>query len=314
MSDRLNELANSASALRSTLTVCGQSKPQLDENLRDISALLRAASAETVGTEWYPTGDACKRHNADVNAARVAIAAAKAERDDMAGRWHIARTLCDAKQRAIDEALAAWDDWYQRDGVIDKVEAALRPHATKATEAKPSATVTGSGLCCTDCDPVFRKAYGLDEVAPATTPNSVAREIASVESGDIRYRVWECRVIVPADAPLPDGFDAPPRRAVIDAITSRGIDILRCASGWGHTPTDDELGVLDKEIHYPSQPATPATTPTAAGATPAADDDTRDLIARLALAVRNDAAERCNAELEAACDAIIAIARRGGGA
>jgi len=31
-----------------------------------------------------------------------------------------------------------------------------------------------------------------------------------------RYQVWECKIVVPDDAELPDGFDWPPRRAAME--------------------------------------------------------------------------------------------------
>jgi len=132
--NRLNELADRLEQAMGGVTV------------KEIVTLLRAAAEETVGTEWdddpvrfpYPTR-ARQRHNSDLHAARLAIADLKAERDDMAGRWHIARTLCDAKQRAIDEAavIASHSDPCQL--TFDEIAGILRPHATKATakQAKP---------------------------------------------------------------------------------------------------------------------------------------------------------------------------------
>ncbi len=290
MSDRLNELANSASALRSTLTVCGQSKPQLDEDLRDISALLRAASAETAGTEWGsaqfldPSSPAF--HNNEIHAARVAIADLKAERDEATKMaymilpgdernpgvtWREAYEILDEKalgekhghacavstiaeqrdsalasladkQRAIDEALAAWDDWYQRDGVIDNVEAALRPHATKATEEKPSATVTGSQT--------------------------------------------------PAINVVFDGPPGPESGCFVEVETDDGASIN--AGEWIKRP--DGLWWLRIAL-------------------PAPADDTRELVARLAACIVKDRDQDYHGnEFVNDLDAIIAIARRGGGA
>lgn len=53
-----------------------------------------------------------------------------------------------------------------------------------------------------------------------------------------KYRVWSCKIVVPFEAELPDGFDHPPRRAAIEAVEHAGIDVLSCFSGWG--------GELDK--------------------------------------------------------------------
>jgi len=52
------------------------------------------------------------------------------------------------------------------------------------------------------------------------------------------FRVWDCKIVVPASAKLPNGFDLPPRRAAIEAVESYGIPVLTCFSGWG--------GQLDK--------------------------------------------------------------------
>lgn len=43
-------------------------------------------------------------------------------------------------------------------------------------------------------------------------------------------KIWDCRIIV-GDVELPNGFDAPPRRAAIEAIEQQGISVLGCSSG-----------------------------------------------------------------------------------
>lgn len=53
-------------------------------------------------------------------------------------------------------------------------------------------------------------------------------------------KVWECKIIVPADAELPNGFDWPPRSAAIEAVENAGIPVLGCASGWGGSLTKGE--------------------------------------------------------------------------
>lgn len=60
-----------------------------------------------------------------------------------------------------------------------------------------------------------------------------------------KYRVWACKIVVPADAQLPDGFDAPPRRAAIEAVEEAGIDVFGCFSGWAGELTEIELQVLE---------------------------------------------------------------------
>lgn len=64
------------------------------------------------------------------------------------------------------------------------------------------------------------------------------------------YRVWTCKIVVKADAALPDGFDSPPRRAAIDAVANVvGDAYLACFSGWGGTLTSSE-----REVMVESQP------------------------------------------------------------
>lgn len=54
------------------------------------------------------------------------------------------------------------------------------------------------------------------------------------------YKVWECKIVVPADTELPFGFDSPPRSAAKAAVEDEGIEIVACYSGWGGTLTKDE--------------------------------------------------------------------------
>ena len=65
-------------------------------------------------------------------------------------------------------------------------------------------------------------------------------------------QVWECKILVPDDVELPDGFDNPPRTAAIEAIRKTGIPVLACASGWGGSLTKEEKEyyevVLNQEI------------------------------------------------------------------
>jgi len=53
-------------------------------------------------------------------------------------------------------------------------------------------------------------------------------------------KVWVCKIIVSGDTELPNGFDRPPRKAVMEAVESHGIDVLGCSSGWGGSLTKDE--------------------------------------------------------------------------
>lgn len=54
------------------------------------------------------------------------------------------------------------------------------------------------------------------------------------------YQVWCCKIIVPLDAELPNGFDAPPRTAAIKAVEDSGIEVIGCSSGWGGSLTKME--------------------------------------------------------------------------
>ena len=58
-----------------------------------------------------------------------------------------------------------------------------------------------------------------------------------------KYQVWACKIVVRGDVALPDGFDAPPRRAAMDAVERAGIDVVDCYSGWGGelTPAQEKL-------------------------------------------------------------------------
>lgn len=54
------------------------------------------------------------------------------------------------------------------------------------------------------------------------------------------YKVWDCKIVVPADAELPPGFDQPPRSAAIAAVEAAGIEVIGCSSGWGGSLSDLE--------------------------------------------------------------------------
>lgn len=53
-------------------------------------------------------------------------------------------------------------------------------------------------------------------------------------------KVWECKIVVPDDVELPNGFDNPPRKAAIKAVEDAGIKVLGCSSGWGGSLTKQE--------------------------------------------------------------------------
>lgn len=71
------------------------------------------------------------------------------------------------------------------------------------------------------------------------------------------YKVWTAKIVVPADAELPDGFDFPPRRAAVHAIEGRGIQVVAAFTGWGGTLTEDELRVIEPQRGPDGETPTP---------------------------------------------------------
>lgn len=63
----------------------------------------------------------------------------------------------------------------------------------------------------------------------------------------MKYQVWDCKIVVPADIELPNGFDNPPRRAAVEAVRAAGIPILGCFSGWAGRLTEVEHDIIDEE-------------------------------------------------------------------
>ncbi|KKM23165.1 hypothetical protein LCGC14_1617960 [marine sediment metagenome] len=62
------------------------------------------------------------------------------------------------------------------------------------------------------------------------------------------YKVWECKIVVAADADLPNGFDSSPRGAAVKAIEDAGIEVLGCLSGWGgHLNPVEQETLEDKD-------------------------------------------------------------------
>ena len=69
----------------------------------------------------------------------------------------------------------------------------------------------------------------------------------------MKYKVWECKIVVSEDLELPDGFDSPPRLAAIEAVERAGFAVIDCFSGWGGTLTDTEKDIVDYDFtgRYP---------------------------------------------------------------
>ena len=55
-----------------------------------------------------------------------------------------------------------------------------------------------------------------------------------------KYKVWTCKIVVSGEIDLPRAFDSPPRKAVIAAIESAGIEVVGCSSGWGGSISKNE--------------------------------------------------------------------------
>ena len=73
----------------------------------------------------------------------------------------------------------------------------------------------------------------------------------------MKYKVWDCKIVVSEDEVMPDGFDFPPRRAAIDAVEDAGIRVISCFSGWGGKLTKVRRDIVDerrkKELKWKNQ-------------------------------------------------------------
>ena len=63
-----------------------------------------------------------------------------------------------------------------------------------------------------------------------------------------KFKIWDCKILVPIDAELPPGFDSPPRQAAIKAVEDAGIEVLACSSGWGGTLSEEESDFYENNI------------------------------------------------------------------
>lgn len=67
-----------------------------------------------------------------------------------------------------------------------------------------------------------------------------------------KYQVWECKIYVPVNSELPNGFDSPPRSTAIRVIVDAGLEVAACFSGWGGRSTTEEeesIGELAGDIY-----------------------------------------------------------------
>lgn len=62
-----------------------------------------------------------------------------------------------------------------------------------------------------------------------------------------KYKVWECKIVVPANAKLPSGFDRVPRSAAQEAVADAGIEVITTFSGWGGSLDAIEQEMVEKD-------------------------------------------------------------------
>ena len=76
-----------------------------------------------------------------------------------------------------------------------------------------------------------------------------------------KYKVWDCKIVVPYDAELPNGFDSPPRSAAIEAVLDAGIEVIACSSGWGGTLSKKQIELIEEPPYQPHNSSAPCETP-----------------------------------------------------
>lgn len=63
----------------------------------------------------------------------------------------------------------------------------------------------------------------------------------------IKYKVWNCKLVVPdKEFPHP-GFDLPPRQALQKVMDQHGIEVVALFSGWDGTLSENELSCIESE-------------------------------------------------------------------
>ncbi len=62
-----------------------------------------------------------------------------------------------------------------------------------------------------------------------------------------KYKVWECKIVVPIDSVFPKGFDLPPRTSAIETVEITGVKVISCFSGWGGDLTTGEERIVDED-------------------------------------------------------------------
>ena len=75
---------------------------------------------------------------------------------------------------------------------------------------------------------------------------SALNDVLCVGGSGKKYKIWTCKLVVPGDVELPNGFDWPPRNGATEAVTGAGIEVVGCFSGWGGSLTEGEIEVLER--------------------------------------------------------------------
>lgn len=63
----------------------------------------------------------------------------------------------------------------------------------------------------------------------------------------MKYKVWNCKIVIAGDSNTPLGFDSPPRMAAENAIEKAGFKVISNFSGWGGELDDVELEIVDRD-------------------------------------------------------------------
>lgn len=183
--NRLNELADAITQALNYIQPNEAADHEIEarrryirKSLMETRELLRSAAAEPVGTEWDAQSYNRNTHNAEIAAARLAVANAKAERDAALSlayqyppsdpynpdgvTWRQMYEMLDEKslgekhghacamatlteeraalQRAIDEAVDKWERLSDGIFTAERMASVLRPHASKPAPVAENAT------------------------------------------------------------------------------------------------------------------------------------------------------------------------------
>lgn len=117
-----------------------------------------------------------------------------------------------------------------------------------AVAAPPSPAARETKPACQRCSSLSTTMFCGNCIQGITTPgDAVISSNRNPVANRQQYRVWECKIVVPANAAFPAGFDYPPRRAAIDTVERHGVPVITCFSGWGGTLTELEARSVDED-------------------------------------------------------------------